>query len=286
MNENTKESKFLDAINKYAESQKAQITQEIEDYKNTRIEQATEQMLNAQFDMLGDETLSMALGQHMLTLTDADIAELIDYLPETSTYEDNLRLLGWVDPEEPASISIYTSNFDQKDAVADLITEYNNGVEDEKKISYTDYVAILMSNVSVILNIISIVLIGFVSISLVVSSIMIGIITYISVLERTKEIGILRAVGASKRNVSSVFNAETVILGFASGVFGIAITLGCVGIINLIIPIFTDIAVFAALPVWGGIGLIFVSVGLNLIAGILPSRIAAKKDPVIALRTE
>ncbi len=275
-----------DKINEYMESVEGYNEQQLKIFLRTYIAEAAEQMMNARFDSMGDEMLAGALMQYVTTLDEDGLAGLIDYLPKASTYEDNLARLGYVDLEEPAAISVYAADFDRKDAIADLIEEYNEGVSDEQKISYTDYVAILMSNVSVILNIISIVLIGFVSISLVVSSIMIGIITYISVLERTKEIGILRAVGASKRNVSSVFNAETFILGLASGILGIAITLMFVGIINFIIPMFTDIAVFAELPLWGGIGLIIVSVVLNLIAGILPSRIAAKKDPVIALRTE
>ena len=275
-----------DKINEYMESMQGYSEQQLRLFLRTYIEEAVKEMMNARFDTMSDEMLAGALMQYMAALDEDSVAGLIEYLPKTSTYEENLSLLGYVDAEEPFSVSLYAVDFDKKDAIADIIDEYNEGVGDEQKISYTDYVAILMSNVSIILNIISIVLIGFVSISLVVSSIMIGIITYISVLERTKEIGILRAVGASKKNISSVFNAETFILGFASGVLGIAITLGFVGIINLIIPIFTDISVYAELPLWGAVGLIIVSVILNLIAGILPSRIAAKKDPVIALRTE
>ena len=275
-----------DKINEYMESMQGYSEQQLKLFLRTYIEEAVKEAMNARFDMMGDEMLAGALIEYVSTLDVDGLAGLIDYLPKTSTYEENLSLLGYVDAEEPFSVSLYAVDFDKKDAIADIIDEYNGGVADEQKISYTDYVAILMSNISIILNIISIVLIGFVSISLVVSSIMIGIITYISVLERTKEIGILRAVGASKRNVSSVFNAETFILGLASGTLGIAITLGFVGIINLIIPMFTDISVYAELPLWGAVGLIIVSVILNLIAGILPSRIAAKKDPVIALRTE
>ena len=275
-----------DKINEYMASVDTYNEQQLKLFLRTYIEEAAKGMMNAQFDSMGDEMLAGALMQYVSALDEDGLAGLIDYLPKTSTYEENLKLLGYVSAEEPMSISIYAVDFDKKDAIADLIEEYNGGVGDEQKISYTDYVAMLMSNISVILNIISIVLIGFVSISLVVSSIMIGIITYISVLERTKEIGILRAVGASKRNISSVFNAETFILGLSSGILGIAITLGFVGIINLIIPMFTDISVYAELPLWGAVGLIIVSVALNLIAGILPSRIAAKKDPVIALRTE
>ena len=207
--------------------------------------------------------------------------------PQTdATLERTLARIGDAEKAKPATINFYAKDFASKEVIEQVIKEYNDAAAEEDKIEYTDVIGLMMSSVSMIIDVISYVLIAFVSISLVVSSIMIGIITYISVLERTKEIGILRAVGASKRNVSSVFNAETVILGFASGIFGIAITLICVGVINLILPLLTDVSVYAALPVWGALGLIVVSMILNLIAGIIPSRIAAKKDPVIALRSE
>lgn len=211
-------------------------------------------------------------------------------LPATvsdSTYEQNLKLLGDVDKGSPSSIYIYASTFEDKDNISDLITTYNESAADEDQISYTDYVKLLMSSITTIINAISYVLIAFVAISLVVSSIMIGIITYISVLERTKEIGILRAVGASKRDISRVFNAETMIEGFVSGALGIIITLLLLIPINIILHSLTGIQILSAiLPVGGAIILVAISILLTLIAGLIPSGIAAKKDPVEALRTE
>lgn len=213
-----------------------------------------------------------------------------ELLPETtssSTYDENLSLLGYVDKSIPSSISIYASTFADKDSIADIISSYNETVDEERQIAYTDYVALLMSSITTIINAISYVLIAFVAISLVVSSIMIGIITYISVLERTKEIGILRAIGASKRDISRVFNAETLIVGFASGVIGIGLTLLLTIPINLIVHSLTGIqSLNAALPVAGGVILVLISMLLTFIAGLIPSGIAAKKDPVVALRTE
>ena len=204
-----------------------------------------------------------------------------------STYEENLSLMGYVDKNDPSSINIFASTFENKDVIADLITKYNERVPEEDRISYTDYVAILMSSITTIINAISYVLIAFVAISLVVSSIMIGIITYISVLERTKEIGILRAIGASKRDISRVFNAETLIVGFASGAIGIVITLVFNVIINIILHALTGIPTLnAVLPVGGAIILVVLSMLLTAISGLIPSKIAANKDPVVALRTE
>ena len=213
------------------------------------------------------------------------------YMPPTksdSTYEDNMDLLGYVDLESPAAINIYASTFAEKDQIADKISEYNASVaSSEDEISYTDYVALLMSSVTDIISGISYLLIAFVSISLIVSSIMIGIITYISVLERTKEIGILRAVGASKRDVSRVFNAETLIVGLGAGLIGIGVTLLLILPINAILLHFTGIAgLKAALPAQGAAILVVISALLTIIAGLIPSRVAARKDPVVALRTE
>ena len=189
--------------------------------------------------------------------------------------------------DSPSSISIYAATFEDKDNISALIAAYNEGVPDEDQISYTDYVALLMSSITTIINAISYVLIAFVAISLVVSSIMIGIITYISVLERTKEIGILRAIGASKRDISRVFNAETASVGFISGALGIGITLLITIPVNLILHALTGISsLSASLPVLGAVILVIISIALTLIAGLIPSRIAAKKDPVVALRTE
>ena len=205
----------------------------------------------------------------------------------TSTLKDTLKKLGYADLDSPSIINIYASTFENKDAIGDAIEHYNESVDEEDQISYTDMVALLMSSITTIIKVISYVLIAFVAISLVVSSIMIGIITYISVLERTKEIGILRAIGASKRDVSRVFNAETFIIGFFAGAIGIGMTLLLNIPINIIVHDLTGIMVLnSSLPAAGGIGLVIISVALTFIAGLIPSGLAAKKDPVEALRTE
>jgi putative ABC transport system permease protein len=204
-----------------------------------------------------------------------------------ATYQENLDALGYIDPSSPSTVSLYAATFADKDKIADLIQNYNDGVDEEDQISYTDYVALLMSSITTIISGITYVLIAFVAISLIVSSIMIGIITLISVQERTKEIGILRAIGASKRDVSGMFNAETMIVGFAAGLLGVGITyLLCIPI-NLILHKVTGIATLSAmLPLPAAVLLIAISVALTLISGLIPSRSAAKKDPVEALRTE
>ena len=205
----------------------------------------------------------------------------------TSTLKDTLKKLGYADLDSPSIINIYASTFENKDAIGDAIEHYNESVDEDDQISYTDMVALLMSSITTIIKVISYVLIAFVAISLVVSSIMIGIITYISVLERTKEIGILRAIGASKRDVSRVFNAETFIIGFFAGAIGIGMTLLLNIPINIIVHDLTGIMVLnSTLPAAGGIGLVIISVVLTFIAGLIPSGLAAKKDPVEALRTE
>lgn len=243
---------------------------------------------------LGTQTtdqLSAALDMLLANYTEQDLAVLFDkYMPSTvseSTYEDNLKKIGYVDRSSPSKIYLYASTFEAKDAIADRIVEYNESVGEEDKISYTDYVALLMSSITTIINAISYVLIAFVAISLVVSSIMIGIITYISVLERTKEIGLLRSIGASKKDISRVFNAETLVIGWVSGIIGIGLTLALIIPINSIIQRLTGISSLGAqLPWIGGIMLIIISMVLTIIAGLIPSRIAANKDPVVALRTE
>ena len=205
----------------------------------------------------------------------------------TSTLRDTLKKLGYVDLESPSVINIYASTFEDKDKIAGEIEHYNDIVPEEDEISYTDIVALLMSSITTIINVISYVLIAFVAISLVVSSIMIGIITYISVLERTKEIGILRAIGASKRDISRVFNAETFIIGFAAGGIGILMTLLLNIPINIVVHDLTGInSLNSTLPWIGAVGLVLISVFLTFIAGLIPSGLAAKKDPVEALRTE
>ena len=188
--------------------------------------------------------------------------------------------------DQPDAIYLYPKSFAAKQALTDFINAYNESAAEEDQIHYTDYVGLLMNSVTTIINAISYVLIAFVAISLVVSSIMIGIITYISVLERTKEIGILRAIGASKRDISRVFNAETLIVGFVAGFIGIVVTLGLVLLMNFIIYRLTDIPNLANLPLVAGLILVGVSMVLTFIAGLIPSRMAAKKDPVVALRTE
>ena len=204
-----------------------------------------------------------------------------------SSYDSNLRELGYVHLDEPSTINLYASSFENKDVIEEAIADYNEGVEELSKITYTDYVGLMMSSVTTIINAISYVLIAFVSISLIVSSIMIGVITLISVQERTKEIGILRAIGASKKNVSRMFNAETMIIGFSAGLLGVVVTyLLCIPI-NAILHSVTGIPNLSAiLPLNVAVILVLISVGLTLFAGIIPSRSAAKKDPVVALRSE
>ncbi len=201
-------------------------------------------------------------------------------------YENNLTLLGIVDEDEPSAINIYPKSFDDKEKVENIIKEYNNSKKEEDKIQYTDYVGLLMNSVTTIVNIISYVLIAFVSISLIVSSIMIGIITYISVLERTKEIGILRSIGASKKDIARVFNAETFIIGLCSGLLGILVTFLLTIPINMVLKSLVDISNLSRLPLVGSVILVIISVLLTVIGGLIPAKIASKKDPVVALRTE
>ena len=212
-----------------------------------------------------------------------------EYMPSTvsgSTLEETLQKLSAVDINSPYAINIYAKSFDDKEKIADVITQYNETAEEDDQISYTDYVALLMSGVNTMINAVSYGLIAFVSISLIVSSIMIGIITYISVLERTKEIGILRSVGASKKDISRVFNAETAIIGLTAGLMGIGVTLLLNIPISMVIDNLTGIGNIAKLPVMGAVILVAISVALTMIAGLIPSKLAAKKDPVIALRSE
>lgn len=229
--------------------------------------------------------------ESLAALPEEQLEMLEKYMPQTdATYDGNLELLGVADLAKPSAISIYANDFEAKEAITDFITKYNDDKKADGKqediIQYTDYVGLMISSVSDIVNAISYILIAFVAISLIVSSIMIGIITYISVLERTKEIGILRAIGASKRDISNVFNAETLIVGFAAGLIGILVTVILIFPINAIIEAITGIAGMAVLPWQGAVILVVISMALTLIAGLFPSRIAAKKDPVVALRTE
>lgn len=228
-----------------------------------------------------------ALSQEEL---EALMASYMQPATSSATYDDNMEAFGVADLEKPSSIMIYPVDFASKDAISDKISEYNDMVRadgrEEAVINYTDYIGLMMSSVSTIINAISYVLIAFVAISLVVSSIMIGIITYISVLERTKEIGILRSIGASKHDISMVFNAETLIVGFVSGAMGIIVTLLLIIPINAVIKNLSGISNVAGLPWMAALILVLISMALTFIAGLIPAKMAAKKDPVVALRSE
>lgn len=276
-----------------------QISQITDEAKKEYVNKILTMQITEQYAKETVAKLSAIAPEALASLFDAEVENMsVDslvlmnekYMPSKyseSSYEENLKLIGYVDESSPDGINIFAKTFEDKDAVADLIEEYNKSVTEEKQISYTDYVALLMSSVTTIISAISYVLIAFVAISLVVSSIMIGIITYISVLERTKEIGILRAIGASKKDISRVFNAETLIVGFTAGAIGIGITLLLNILINVILYALTGIGnLRAILPVGGMIALVLISMILTFIAGLIPSRIAAKKDPVVALRSE
>lgn len=235
------------------------------------------------------EQLAAALDNEYKSYSASECAvyydEALDF--SNSTYENNMKKFGSFDKDSPSAIYLYASSFASKDVINDAIDAYNDKLADIDKIKYTDYIGIILSSVTQIINAITYVLIAFVAISLVVSSIMIGVITLISVQERTKEIGILRSIGASKRDVSSMFNAETLIIGFTSGAFGIVITYLLCLVINLILHSLTGIEnLNAFLPISSALILLLISMGLTLFSGIIPSRSAAKKDPVIALRTE
>lgn len=238
------------------------------------------------------EDLTQEQKIYLQTLPAEQLAELVSKYKEQSesTYESVLKDLGSVEIDKPSGIYLYAKNFEAKDDIARIISEYNQKQREEGNesnvINYNDLVGMLMSSVTVIVDIISYVLIAFVSISLIVSSIMIGIITYISVLERTKEIGILRAIGASKKDVTRVFNAETLIVGLIAGILGIGITILLNIPINIIIKNVADVSNLSQLPIVGGLILVAISVILTMIAGLIPSRMASKKDPVEALRTE
>ena len=225
-------------------------------------------------------------------MSSEEIAKIMQTYTENqnATYENNLKTLGAIDLEKPTSISIYPKNFESKESISKAIEDYNQKQRDEGKdenvINYTDLVGTMMKSITQIIDAISFALIGFVSISLVVSSIMIGIITYISVLERTKEIGILRAIGASKRDISRVFNAETFIIGLIAGLMGVGITMLMTIPINSIILAATEVSIHTTLKVTHMIGLVLISLILTIIAGLIPAKVASMKDPVEALRTE
>ena len=279
-----------DAVRDYIEQMDDDTLMEyVAEMARTSISEQYAEAVSEQMSSLSQQQLAMALG--MTELSDWQYEHIYNELMPArysdSTYDNNMKLFGFVDEESPDGINLYATTFADKDEIARIIDEYNASVGEEQQISYTDYVAILMSSISTIINAISYVLIAFVAISLVVSSIMIGIITYISVLERTKEIGILRAIGASKRDISNVFNAETLIEGLTAGLIGIGLTLLLNIPINAIVQHLTGIeSLKAILPAAGAVILVVISMFLTFIAGLIPSRFAAKRDPVEALRTE
>ena len=258
-------------------------SQELADY----ISAMTDEEFNNMFTQIIAEQFSMQYAdqvqEQLSAMSAQQLAAALDIALPSYTTEQ----LGYVDLNDPATINLYASSFENKEVIEQAIEDYNATVSELEQIEYTDYVGLMMSSVTSIINAVTYVLIAFVAVSLIVSSIMIGVITLISVQERTKEIGILRAIGASKRNVSSMFNAETVIIGFTSGALGVIITyLLCIPI-NIILHQLTGISSLSAyLPVSVAVILILISVALTLFSGIIPSRSAAKKDPVVALRTE
>jgi len=273
---------------------KTMIRPSVEEMVAQSIRQMTTAMLDRSFEMIPDETIRLQtqltqLDNQFNTATEETFSLWYDELTEfsDSTYDDVLVKVGKVDINSPKTINLFASTFENKDVITAAIEDYNNSVDEDKKIAYTDIMGILMSSITTIINAITYVLIAFVAISLVVSSIMIGVITLISVQERTKEIGVLRAIGASKRDVSSMFNAETIIIGLASGLLGVTVTyLLCIPI-NIILYSLTGIVnLRAILPLGAAAILVVISVCLTLFSGLIPARSAAKKDPVVALRTE
>ena len=243
--------------------------------------------IKKQMESVDESQLAAQFDQYIAMADKKVLLEMYDMYVSPGSYDDNMKAFGVVSLDAPSSISIYTDTFEDKDRILECIEEYNEGSDENDKISYTDYMGLLLSSITTIINVISYVLIAFVAVSLIVSSIMIGIITYISVLERTKEIGILRAIGASKKNISRVFNAETFIIGLFSGLMGIGVTLLMLIPANIIIHAVADSEnVNASLPVVSAVILVVLSVMLTLIGGLIPAKKAAKQDPVKALRTE
>lgn len=277
-------------------------TKAMEEYVTSKTENAQivkEQKTNpninifTQTEFASGQKMSMSnlTNEQMMQLSSMSQEELMNYMNTyneniNATYDSNLTKLGVVDYSTPTKISLYASSFDGKEKLSDLITSYNKKQTKSNVITYNDFIGTMLSSVTNVVNIISYVLIAFVSVSLIVSSIMIGIITYISVLERTKEIGILRSIGASKKDITRVFNAETFIIGLISGVLGILITLVLNVPISVVVENMTGVSHIAKLPVNGAVFLIFIDLVLTILAGLIPSKIASKKDPVEALRSE
>ena len=236
---------------------------------------------------MSEEQLAAMLDEYLKSPDDDTLLKIYDAYISTGSYDDNMTTFGVVSLDAPSSISIYTDSFENKEAISDCIEDYNSTANEEDQISYTDYIGILLSSITTIIDVISYVLIAFVAVSLIVSSIMIEIITFISVMERTKEIGILRAIGASKHNISQVFNAETFIIGLCSGLLGVGIsTLLLIPINSIIHSVLNLDTINASLPLSSAIGLIILSMILTIIGEFVPAKKAAKKDPVTALRTE
>lgn len=277
-------------------------TKAMEEYVTSKTENAQivkEQKANpninifTQTEFASGQKMSMSnlTNEQMMQLSSMSQEELMNYMNTyneniNATYDSNLTKLGVVDYSTPTKISLYASSFDGKEKLGDLIADYNKKQKKSNVITYNDFIGTMLSSVTSVVNIISYVLIAFVSVSLIVSSIMIGIITYISVLERTKEIGILRSIGASKKDITRVFNAETFIIGLISGVLGILITLVLNVPISVVVENMTGVSHIAKLPVNGAVFLIFIDLVLTILAGLIPSKIASKKDPVEALRSE
>lgn len=277
-------------------------TKAMEEYVTSKTENAQivkEQKANpninifTQAEFASGQKMSMSnlTNEQMMQLSSMSQEELMNYMNTyneniNATYDSNLTKLGVVDYSNPTKISLYASSFDGKEKLSDLITDYNKKQTKSNVITYNDFIGTMLSSVTSVVNIISYVLIAFVSVSLIVSIIMIGIITYISVLERTKEIGILRSIGASKKDITRVFNAETFIIGLISGVLGILITLVLNVPISVVVENMTGVSHIAKLPVNGAVFLIFIDLVLTILAGLIPSKIASKKDPVEALRSE
>lgn len=278
---------YTKAMEEYVTSktENAQIVKEQKSNPNINI------FTQAEFASGQKMSMSNLANEQMMQLSSMSQEELMNYMNTyneniNATYDSNLTKLGVVDYSNPTKISLYASSFDGKEKLGDLITSYNKKQSKSNVITYNDFIGTMLSSVTSVVNIISYVLIAFVSVSLIVSSIMIGIITYISVLERTKEIGILRSIGASKKDITRVFNAETFIIGLISGVLGIFITLVLNVPISMVVENMTGVSHIAKLPVNGAVFLIFIDLVLTILAGLIPSKIASKKDPVEALRSE
>ncbi len=269
----------------------SQVTSQLEAQITTAMKQSMSQLSANMASALSIDESAFA-DAFQMNMDEEELTELMMSLmtTEESSYAGNLQQLGYADFDEPSSIDIYPVDFESKERIIEILDGYNQRMEDEgqedKVVTYTDIVGALMSSVTDIVNMISYVLMAFVAISLVVSSIMIGVITYISVLERNKEIGILRAIGASKGDIARVFNAETLIVGFVAGMLGVGVTaIACIPA-NAIVYSMFDVPNVAQLPWGAAIVLVVISMALTFVAGLLPSSIASRKDPVVALRSE